>query len=436
MKALVQLCVLLAALPASGETHRLRVESWPPRARVEVQGPDGTVRKGRAPLTLRLPSGQVTIRASKKGHRGWSETFKLEKNTEVIPCLDPDDQLVRCQRIIPCATRPKSVVLSPDGSVVWVAILWGPITAQVFDTRTGEKLDQISLKKHGGTELELSHDGSKVYLSQMATGEVHELDFKTRKLLRTFNTRGTWTKVIKISADSKTLFASNWVSSDVSIIDLQSGKLRRRIRTVGKPRGMYPTRDGRYLYVAGFKDGELQKIDLRTGRGKVLYSKGVSLRHIVADEKRQRLYISDLARNQILVLDLTNDKIRHFARTNNKPNTIALGPERRVLYISNRGKQGPVKYTEPGPEWGSVLLLDTETRKLLDAIVGGNQPTALAVSRDGRTLVFSDFLDNRLRVYRVPPLSELLAGKGGRAKSHRADLRKPNWSPPEKKGRD
>jgi len=419
----------LLAGRAAADGHRLRFDSSPRRARLRVKTADGTVRKGRAPWNLRLPAGSVTISATLKRHRDWSRTVQLEGDTEVTACLDPSDQLVSCQRIIPCGLRPKSVVLSPDGSVVWVAILWGPKTLQIFDTRSGKMLEELSLKKHGATELELSANRSKVYVSQMYTGEVHEFDFKTRKLLRTFNTRGSWTKVIKLSADEKTLFASNWVSSDVSVVDLESGKLRRRLRSVRKPRGMYPTRDGRHLYVAGFKLGELQKIDLTTGKGKILYKGGVSIRHIVADEEKGLLYISDMGRNQILTLDLKTDKLKRFARTNHKPNTTELSPDRRILFVSNRGARGTVKYTEPGPEWGSVLLLDTSDGQILDAIVGGNQPTALAVSDDGKTLVFSDFLDNRLRVYRVPGYEELKRGKGGRARSHKADLPKKDYDP-------
>jgi sugar lactone lactonase YvrE len=425
------LLATLAARPSVAQPrYPLRVESWPAGARVEVQAADGTQLKGRAPWARRLPAGRTRIAASLRRHRPWSETVELQGRTAVTACLDPEDQLVRCQRLIPCGLRPKSVVLSPDGSVVWVAILWGPTSLQVFETATGKKLEQLSLAKHGATELELSADRSKVYVSQMATGQVHELDFKTRKLLRTFETKGSWTKVIKLSADGKTLFASNWVSSDISVVDLESGVLRRKIRTVRKPRGMYPTRDNRYLYVAGFKHGELAKVDLQTGRGVVIYDKGISLRHIVADERRRRLYISDIGRNHILTLDLDTDKLRLFARTNNKPNTMDLGPGGRVLFVSHRGARGDVKYTEPGPEWGSVLLFDTESGKILDAIVGGNQPTALDVSDDGRVLVFSDFLDNRLRVYRVPPHEELVTGKGGRARSHLRDLPKPKKEPP------
>jgi DNA-binding beta-propeller fold protein YncE len=426
----VSRALLLTLLLTCGEARAeegsatLKVESSPERAQLVVHAADGKVHRARTPWSRRLPTGETRIEVTARKHRPFAETLQLKQSHQLVACLDPDDQLVKCVRIIPCGSRPKSVVLSKDGSVAWVATLWGPTTLQVFETASGKKLEELSLKKHGGTELELSADRQKVYLSQMATGEVHELDFKTRKVLRSFDTKGSWTKVIKISADGKTLYASNWISSDISVVDLETGKYRRRIRSVRKPRGMHPTRDGKFLYVAGFKRGELQKIDLATGRGKIIYNKGVSIRHIVADEAKRRLYISDIGRGLILALDLDTDRVRTFARSNHKPNTIDLGPGGRVLYVSNRGARGDVDYTEKGPEWGSVLLFDTETGKVLDAIVGGNQPTALAISDDGRTLVFSDFLDNRLRVYRVPPVEQLVKGGGGRAKTHLQDLPK------------
>ena len=105
------------------------------------------------------------------------------------------------------------------------------------------------------------------------------------------------------------------------------------------------------------------------------------------------------------------------------PNTIDLTPDGRVLYVSNRGRNG-ASYYLPGPEWGSVLAIDTASGKVLDAMVGGNQTTGLDVSADGRLLAFSDFLDNRIHIYAVPPYQRLAAGGGGRAAAHRAELAK------------
>ena len=59
-----------------------------------------------------------------------------------------------------------------------------------------------------------------------------------------------------------------------------------------------------------------------------------------------------------------------------------------------------------------------------NAIIGGNQCTALDVSNDGHTLVFSDFLDSRMRVYSVPDYETLAAGNGGRWDEHLVELAK------------
>jgi sugar lactone lactonase YvrE len=70
------------------------------------------------------------------------------------------------------------------------------------------------------------------------------------------------------------------------------------------------------------------------------------------------------------------------------------------------------------------LLLDTRDCHILDAIVGGNQPTGLDISPDGRWLAYSDFLDNRVTVLAVPASNDLLAAGGGRADTYEAQLEK------------
>jgi sugar lactone lactonase YvrE len=131
-----------------------------------------------------------------------------------------------------------------------------------------------------------------------------------------------------------------------------------------------------------------------------------------------------MGKDAIWVLDMKTDTVKKLANTDHKPNTIDLSPDGRVLFVSNRGANNPTSYYLPGYEWGSILLLDAATGKPLDAVVGGNQCTALDVSEDGKLLVFSDFLDDRLRVYSVPGYDVLSAGGGGRFRAHFADLKK------------
>jgi sugar lactone lactonase YvrE len=125
----------------------------------------------------------------------------------------------------------------------------------------------------------------------------------------------------------------------------------------------------------------------------------------------------------VWVVDLTSERVRRLADTDKLPNTIDLSPDGKVLYVSNRGRNGAC-YCAPGPEWGSVLAIDAASGRILDAMVGGNQTTGLEVSPDGRTLAFSDFLDNRVHLYQIPPYQTLAAGGGGRAVAHLRDIPK------------
>lgn len=146
--------------------------------------------------------------------------------------------------------------------------------------------------------------------------------------------------------------------------------------------------------------------------------------HMVADESLGLLYVDDLETNEVYVVDLLTDEVSKLANTDQRPNSMDLSPDGKVLYVSNRGRDNTAGPSLPGPEWGTVLVFDTVTGKTLDAIVGGNQCTGLDVSPDGSLLAFSDFLDNRIRVYAIPAYEELVVGDGGRSAQRSADIAK------------
>lgn len=352
--------------------------------------------------------------------------LKQSNNIFKSTIKDSAGQLVHHLFNIESLPSPKAVAFSADGSEIWVTHLLNKKRGvSVLDAFSGEKIAEINLENGGGVEIAFSQDGKKAYLSQMETGKVFEIDTKTKKILRTFNTKSTWTKVLAVSKDGKFLYASNWCGDNVTEINLREGKVQRQISTVDTLRGLYLTEDNKFLYVAGFAEGEIEKINLETGQGKVIFKSGGAMRHIVGDEKRGVLYASDMAKNIVWRVFLKGDRVEKFTDTDNNPNTIVLSPDKKILFVSCRGKNfSPENYYVPGPEWGSVLLFDTETGKMLDAIVGGNQPTGLDVSPDGKILAFSDFLDGRLEMFSLPSYEVLKKGNGGKSKVYKNELRK------------
>lgn len=319
---------------------------------------------------------------------------------------------------------PKQVAFSPDGTEMWVPLL-GSIGVDVYKVPTLERIARIPLGTKGGVEVTFTKDGKRAYVSQMHTATVYEIDRVNKRVLRVLPTKGVWTKFLLLSADDKTLYAANWVSNDVSVIDVPSGTVTRTIKTVKTPRGLALSPDGTTLYVAGFENGDVVKINLATLEQKELIRTGGAMRHLALDATAGLLYADDMGGDSVHVFDLKTDAHRVLSKVDSHPNTIDLSPSNRYLYVSNRGQNGGDGYYLPGPDWGSVLVIDTTTGAVVDAIIGGNQTTGLDVSPDGRYLAFTDFLDGRLQLFEIPPASVLNAADGKRAKNYKAELLKP-----------
>ena len=409
--------ITLANLPP----QKLTIATNPEVTNLEITLQDGTVLVGKTPFSSEVPGGDITLRFQKKGYNVTTRELTLDQARSLKVWMDPEGLLHESVVRYKCGPNPKQVAFSPDGAEMWVSLLGGH-GLEIYEPTTGKKIDQVKLGEHGAVEVIFTKDGKTVYASQMETASVFEIDRATRQVKRTLKTGGEWTKVLLLSPDEKTLWASNWITNDVSEIDLTAGKLVRRMKTVVTPRGLYVTPDGARLFVAGFENGDIQRINLDTGKGEVIFKTGGALRHMVGDDARGLLYVDDLSTNEVFVVDLATEKVTKLADTDQRPNSMDLSPDGKVLYISNRGKDNPKTYYIPGPEWGSVLAIDTATGKVLDAIVGGNQCTGLDVSPDGTLLAFSDFLDNKIRVYSIPDYGTLAAGGGGRAEAHLADI--------------
>jgi YVTN family beta-propeller protein len=407
----------------AAQAHRLQVTSHPEGATLRIQRAGAAARVARTPFKGQLDGGHLTLVLSAAGSNTLTQPVVLDRDRSMDLWLDPKGLLHHQIGSFETGSNPKQVAFSPDGREIWVTLLGGH-GVQVFDAHTRKLLDQIRLGQHGAVEVIFTSDGRTVFASQMESASVFEIDRATRKVRHQFATKGAWTKVMALSPDERTLYAANWSSDDVSAIDLATGKVKL-IHTVRTPRGLYPTPDGKRLFVAGYADGEIQRIDLASGASKVLIRTGGAMRHLVGDPSAGKLYADDMATSQAFVVDLASERVRQLARTDKMPNTIDLSPDGKVLYVSNRGKNGRC-YCAPGPEWGSVLAIDTASGKILDAIVGGNQTTGLDVSPDGRTLAFSDFLDNRVHLYTIPDYQTLANGGGGRALAHLKDLAKSN----------
>ncbi len=401
--------------------QKLELSADPEVVNLAITLQDGTSLTAKTPFSDEVPGGAITIEFSKRGYNTAARSLMLDQAAALKVWLDPTGQLVETVVRFKCGPGPQQAAFSPDGRELWVALLDGE-GLEVYSPSTGAKTGEVSLGGEGTTDLVFTKNGETVYAVNMRSGTVYEIDRVSRAVKRTFATEGEAPKVLLLSPDEKTLWTANWGSSDVSEIDLASGTLVRRMPTVKTPRGLYCTSDAERLYVAGYASGELQRIHLPTGEGTLVFKTGGSFWALAGDDARGLLYVDDNALGAVFVVDLTTETATRLSTTDSRPNTLRLAAGGRLLLVSNRGKEDPKNAAHEGPEWGSILLIDTAGGTVLDAIVGGNQCTALAVSTDGAMLAFSDFFDDRIRVYKVPAHQTLAAASGGRAIQRFTDI--------------
>jgi YVTN family beta-propeller protein len=373
----------------------------------------------------RLSSGSYTVVMSAAGHQTVTETLVVPPVATLTLSrrLDPNGQLHRHLWEAQTGSNPKQVAFTPDSQELWVPLL-GSRGVDVFRSADGKKLTTIKLgNAHGAVEVIFNKSGTRAYVSQMQTASVFEVETATKRVIRQMSTGGNWTKVLALSPDEATLYAANWVSNDVSVIRLATGSVVRRISTVKTPRGLVLDATGERMFVAGFEGGEIQRItlgiDASSDAKKILFRTGGAMRHMVADLPNNRLYADDMGTNTTYVVNLESESVSLLGRVDSHPNTIDLSADTRYLYVSNRGANNSKGYNIPGPEWGSVLVLDALSGAPVDAIIGGNQTTGLDVSPNGKLLAFTDFLDNRLAVYQIPDSAAFETGDGGLAPSRR-----------------
>ena len=332
--------------------------------------------------------------------------IQLSKNLFIEDKLEKDTKYFTRINQIQSGVQPKSVEFTPDGKYFLSALLLDK-GIDVFSPALGTKLRTLELplkyqRQKGFVEIAFVKRLQEIWVSQMTTGMVHIFSLADFSYKESFSVKGTWSKVITIDHAEKTAYVSNWLSKNISVIDIEKRQVLAKIATPGIPRGMVITPDDKYLYACIFQgDGRIQKIDLATRKiVKALETPAGVKRHIVQDSKRGLFYVSDMRRGSIMVIDSAKDTLLQEVQVAKNLNTIKLSPDGKYLYISSRGPNGP-NFLNKGPEFGKIFIMETGKMKILEWFWGKNQPTGLDVSPDGRYLAFTDFLDATVEVYRV-----------------------------------
>lgn len=396
---------LLAAAAGRGQQLvPVTVKVFPPEAVLTVDGAPAPRPNAPGPRVLRLAAGQHVLALTAEGYIGRMIAMTVPPPASLELKLErAASRLVR-RGSVATGRQPKSLAFSPDGRRIFCALLEGRgvqvISAESLAVERLVEPPAPWAGQLGFVEMAVLPGRDELWVSQMTTTMAHVFRLSDMAHLASFPTGGCWPKVITVSADEGTAYLSNWESKDVSVVDVATRTVSSRIAVGGIPRGMALSRDGAFLYVCLFDTGTVQKVDLSTRAVAKSLSFGQgAMRHVVLHPTRDVLYVSDMLRGRILEVDAARDTLRAEVRVDRNLNTITLTPDGRHLFVSSRGPNNPDDWTKKGPAFGTVSCIDTQSMTVVDWAWGRNQPTGLAVSPDGRTVAFSNFLDDEVELY-------------------------------------
>jgi len=248
--------------------------------------------------------------------------------------------------------RPRGLLLSPDGSKLYVAVSGSPI---------------------GGPGV----DESKLPPPDRAADGIAVVDVASGKVERVLQA-GDDPETFAMSADGRTLFVSNEDNGAVSSVSVDGSRTALTEPVGEEPEGAAVTPDGVHLFIACEASDYVAMLDARTlktiktiaipGRPRgALMSRDGSMVYVSVESAGKLAVISALDGTLLRQIDLAKgDK-------SVRPMGIVEGPGGHLFVTTGRG--------------GAVLEVDPKAGTIVRSVAGvGARPWGIGITRDGKSL--------------------------------------------------
>jgi YVTN family beta-propeller protein len=217
----------------------------------------------------------------------------LQKLDHSVAFYSAEGQLLET---VPVGQYPHEMILSPDGQLAYVTDYGalgaeyegeGGTTVSIIDVAEQKKSGTIDLanarRPHG---LDIDESSGNILVTTENPDRLLIVDPVQKKVLNTFSTNGRSSHMVTLSPDGTRAYVSNIATQNVSIIDLATGTAT--LIPVGeRPEGSDVTADGKTLFVACRESDVVSVIDTdgNTVIGEVATGSGPNRVKLTPDER-------------------------------------------------------------------------------------------------------------------------------------------------------
>jgi YVTN family beta-propeller protein len=273
----------------------------------------------------------------------------------VVIVIDPIAGEVLKQIVV--GKRPRGLVPSPDGKLLYVAESGSPPAGPGIDPQTLPAADRAA-------------DGVGV------------VDLASALLLKTLP-GGQDPENFALSSDGKALFIANEETAELSRLDLDKGEITLRVKVGAQPEGVSVHPDGKLVYVTSEEGNEVAAVDAKDGKVLAHIAVGQRPRAIAWSRDGQLAFVTNELDASVSVIDAREHKqLSSIALA--QPGAAEAAAQRPMGIV--RTKDGKRFYVSTG-RGGAVAELDAEQRKLVRLIPAvGARPWGIALSPDNTRL--------------------------------------------------
>jgi DNA-binding beta-propeller fold protein YncE len=258
-------------------------------------------------------------------------------------------------RNIPLGTLPMSQALSPDGR--YLVVLHGGFqrpAITVIDLRDEHEVSRISIED-GWRGLVFSASGDKLYAGNGGRPTVEEFSFSGGNLTAQRklelcpgeqNHVGHLIGDVVLSRDAKQLLATDVDEDTVYLLDVDSGKVLRRVAVAPNPYGLLIHPDGKSFFVTSWSTASVHQYRIEDGAEVAVISVGAHPTEMVwQPESGGRLFVACANTNYVYVAAVASGESWTVVEKINvalsarqpvgmTPSSIALSQDHRTVYVA------------------------------------------------------------------------------------------------------
>jgi YVTN family beta-propeller protein len=196
----------------------------------------------------------------------------------------------------------------------------------------------VSLGCAGVDHLDFSADGKYLIASCEYSGQLVKVDVATRQVLGYLTLAGASPQDVKLDPAGKIFYVADLKLGGVHLIDGEALRSIGFIPTGFDAHGLYPSRDGRYLYVTNRRGASITVIDFNTRRVVAVWKlPGTSpdMGGVSADGRV--LWLSGRFNNAVYAISTTDGHLIATIRVPNQPHGLSVWPQPGRYSIGHTG---------------------------------------------------------------------------------------------------